>query len=171
MTERRMLRTLACLALLPNAVAGCSSSSSNPFNNTSDFDRQFIAAAQTWDLNKDGAVSCEEWAEYIRGAVRDADTNGDGALDAGEWQKLVGSDRLFETANLAYYDGNGDGRVTADEMIAKPNLAFKLLDRNNDCQIDRNESVQVRSREGGKSSGSAPDTTSQGPQGRSGGGY
>ena len=125
-------------------VAGCSSMSSmNPLAKTDDFDKTFITAAQTWDLNKDGAVTCDEWKEYVTTSVREADTNGDGALDATEHQNLVKSDRLFQVANIAYYDSNGDGRVSAEEMIAKPNRAFQLLDKNNDCQIARNESVQV----------------------------
>ncbi len=75
--------------------------------------------------------------------MREADANGDGALDATEWQTLVKGDRLFEVATLSYYDSNGDGKVTADEMANKPNRAFALLDKNGDCQIDRNETVQV----------------------------
>ncbi|MCC7253570.1 EF-hand domain-containing protein, partial [Hyphomicrobium sp.] len=98
MAERRMLRTVACLALLPGAVAGGCASSSNPFSNTSDFDRTFIAAAQTWDLDKNGSVSCEEWTRYVSTEFRQADGNGDGALDAEEWKKMVASDRLFEVA-------------------------------------------------------------------------
>ncbi|WP_333794078.1 EF-hand domain-containing protein [Hyphomicrobium sp.] len=143
MIEWRTLRTWACLVILPGAIAGGCASSGNPFNNTSDFDRTFIAAAQTWDLDKDGTVTCDEWVQYVTEGFRQADANGDGALDAEEWKKLMASDRLFEIANLAYYDANGDGRVTLEEMTGKQNLAFKLLDRNNDCQIDRTESVQV----------------------------
>ena len=143
MLQRRGLRTVSWLALVPAVVAGGCSSSSSPFSNSSDFDRTFIAAAQTWDLNKDGAVTCNEWIEYITQAHREADANGDGALDAEEWQKLARSDRLFEVANLKYYDANGDGRVTVEEMTGTHNVAFKLLDRNQDCQIDRTETVQV----------------------------
>ena len=96
--------------------------------------------------------------------------NGDGALDAEEWKKLTGSDRLFEIANISYYDANGDGRVTLEEMTGKQNLAFKLLDRNTDCQIDRTEAVQVYGTDRPKPSGDAPDPTkSGGTSGRPGG--
>ncbi|WP_072395978.1 EF-hand domain-containing protein [Hyphomicrobium sp. CS1GBMeth3] len=169
MVEWRTLRTWACLAVLPGAVAGGCASSSNPFSNNTDFDRTFIAAAQTWDLNKDSVVTCDEWTQYITTEFRQADSNGDGALDAEEWKKLVRNDRLFEIANLAYYDANGDGRVTLEEMTGKQNLAFKLLDRNSDCQIDRSESVQVHGVDKIKpKDGGAPDTTTQG-SGRPGG--
>ena len=144
MTERRALRAAAGLAVVAGWVAGgCSSSGGNPFGSSSDFDRTFIAAAQTWDLNKDGTVTCNEWIEYISQGHREADGNGDGAVDAEEWPKLVKSDRLFEMANLKYYDANGDGRVTREEMVGTHNVAFKLLDKNQDCQIDRTEIVQV----------------------------
>jgi Ca2+-binding EF-hand superfamily protein len=168
MAERRALRTMACLALLPAAfVGGCSSSAKNPFGNTSDFDRTFIAAAQTWDLDKNGSVGCDEWTRYVSTEFRQADGNGDGSLDAEEWKKLVASDRLFETANISYFDANGDGKVAVEEMTGKQNLAFKLLDRNQDCQIDRTETVQVHGIDKPKAASSAPDTSSS----RGGGGY
>ncbi|MCC7253543.1 MAG: hypothetical protein IT540_16905, partial [Hyphomicrobium sp.] len=80
---------------------------------------------------------------YVSTEFRQADGTGDGALAAADWTKMVASDRLFEVANISYYDANGDGRVTIEEITGKQNLAFKLLDRNADCQIDRTESVQV----------------------------
>jgi Ca2+-binding EF-hand superfamily protein len=129
---------LPAVALL---LAACSAAS--PFSSSSDFDRTFIGAAQTWDLNKDGSVSCDEWKQYAATSFRESDSNGDGALDQQEFLAMARSDRLFEVANVSYYDGNGDGRVTADELSGKPNTAFKLLDKNGDCRIDRNESVQV----------------------------
>lgn len=171
MMPRRTLRWLPGLALAPGLVlGGCAAKS--PFGNASEFDRTFISAAQTWDLDKNGSVSCDEWAQYVRTSVREVDANGDGALDAEEWKKLVANDRLFAVADITYYDTNGDGRITSDEMIAKQNLAFKLLDRNGDCQIDRTESVQVHGIDKGKPAAAAPDTT-QGGQGtgRPGGGY
>ena len=133
-----------CLALLAASLlaAGCTST---PFSSTSDFDRTFISAAQTWDLDKNGVVSCDEWKRYTATSLRESDANGDGALDQEEWARMAKSDRLFEIANLPYFDAGSDGRVTADELAAKSNPAFRLLDKNQDCQIDRNESVQVYS--------------------------
>lgn len=143
MLQRRALSALSGLALASAVAAGGCASGGNPFAKTNDFDRTFIGAAQTWDLDKNGTVTCEEWTQYITTSFREADANGDGFLDAQEYQTLVKSDRLFEIANIAYYDANGDGRVTLEEMTGKPNVAFKLLDRNQDCQIDRTETVQV----------------------------
>jgi Ca2+-binding EF-hand superfamily protein len=144
MVQRRRLKTVASLALVPGLVTGCASGG-NPFKDTNDFDRTFIGAAQTWDLDKNGSVSCDEWTQYLSTSFREVDVNGDGFLDATEFPNLIKNDRLFEIANIAYYDTNGDGKLTLDEMTGKQNVAFKLLDRNQDCQIDRTESVQVRS--------------------------
>jgi hypothetical protein len=159
----RTLSALAGLGLVPGLFAGGCSSVGNPFEKATDFDRTFISAAQTWDTDKNGVVTCDEWSQYVSSSFREADANGDGALDAAEWPNIVKSDRLFETANLAYFDGNGDGRVQLEEMTGKQNLAFKLLDRNQDCQIDRTESVQVRGAEpAAKGAGTAEG---QGPAG------
>jgi EF hand len=137
--RRRASAALVLLTAGPMA-AGCSST---PFSNATDFDRTFIGAAQTWDLDKNGSVSCAEWRQYTSTSLQEVDANRDGALDKTEFAQLAKSDRLFDVANLAYYDLNKDSKVTADEFAGKPNLAFKLLDKNGDCQIDRNESVQV----------------------------
>jgi Ca2+-binding EF-hand superfamily protein len=123
-------------------LSGCGGAT-NPFSSSSDFDRTFIGAAQTWDLNKDGSVSCDEWKQYAATSFRESDSNGDGVLDQREFLILAKNDRLFEIANLSYYDANSDSKVTAQELADKPNTAFKLLDKNADCRIDRNESVQV----------------------------
>jgi hypothetical protein len=144
-------------------LAACSTVS-NPFSNASDNDRTFIAAAQTWDLNKDGSVACDEWKQYVTSAMREADANGDSALDATEWPTLVKGDRLFEVATLSYYDSNNDGKSTADEISNKPNRAFALLDKNGDCQIDRTETVQVHNVD--KPKAQEPQQTPKG-----GGGY
>lgn len=167
MSQKRTVMVASSLALASVLVAGgCSTGGGNPFAKSNDFDRTFISAAQTWDLDKNGTVTCDEWTQYISASFREADSNGDGALDAEEWKTLVKGDRLFEIANLSYYDANGDGRVTLDEMTGKPNVAFKLLDRNQDCQIDRTEAVQVRGVDTQKAKDGAPDTTGRGPNNR-----
>ena len=147
MSERRAIRRAASLFLLPVlAAGGCSSiggGGGNPFGSTNDFDRTFISAAQTWDLNKDGDVTCDEWIQYLGIMFREHDANGDGFLDAEEYAAMARSDRLFEVAKLPYYDANKDGKVTLQEMTGTHNVAFKLLDRNQDCRIDRTETVQV----------------------------
>jgi Ca2+-binding EF-hand superfamily protein len=134
-------------ALVPLALAGCSSmanpfTTGSAFSNASIVDRTFIGAAQTWDLNKDSLVTCDEWKQYATTALREADVNGDGALSSDEFARMAKSDRLFDVADLKYFDANGDGKVTVEEISVR-NRAFQLLDKNNDCQIARDESAQV----------------------------
>jgi len=155
-------------------LAGCGSSlpsftgGGSPFGSSSNLDRTFIGAAQTWDFDKNGSVTCDEWKSYVASLVKESDGSGDGALDATEFQQMAKIDRLFEEADLGYFDANGDSRVTVEEMTGKQNVAFKLLDKNGDCSIDRNESVRVLQVDAPKASSSAPDTTQQGSSGPGG---
>lgn len=144
------------------ALAGCSSMPSmmttgSPFSNANNVDRTFIGAAQTWDMDKNSVVTCDEWKQYTGTLLREADMNGDGALASDEFAKMAKSDRLFDIADLKYYDGNGDSKVTADELTGKPNRAFQLLDKNGDCQIARDESAQVVQVEKAKETGLSPE--------------
>lgn len=151
---------LATLAALAAALtAGCSSSS-NPFNNANELDRTFIGAAQTWDLDKNSVVSCDEWKQYAATSLHDADGNGDGALTQDEFSVMARTDRLFSVADAKYFDGNSDGRITLDELTGKQNRAFNLLDKNNDCQIDRGETAQVIQIEKKKDTGEVKQPTS-----------
>lgn len=138
------------------ALAGCSSSS--PFGSASNTDLTFVNASQTWDLDKNGTTTCDEWKQYAGGALRQADGDGDGALNAQEWAVMSNTDKLFETADLGYYDANGDGKVSAEELTGRSNPAFKMLDKNNDCQIAHDEKATVYSnvREKSKDAAAAP---------------
>ncbi|MEQ1578831.1 MAG: hypothetical protein ABL894_14435 [Hyphomicrobium sp.] len=148
-------KAAALMGLVAFLAAGCSSSS-NPFNSASDFDRTFIGAAQTWDLDKNSVVSCDEWKQYAATSMREADGNGDGALSPEEFEVMAKSDRLFSVADAKYYDGNSDGRVSAEELTGRQNRAFNLLDKNNDCQIDRTETAQVVQVDKKKDTSTAP---------------
>ncbi len=160
----------AAIALIAVVSVGCSSMPSftpkSPFGSSSTVDQTFVGAAQTWDFDKNGAVTCDEWKNYATMSLRESDSDGNGSLDAAEFGKMAQTDRLFEVADLPYYDGSGDGRVTVEEMTGKQNVAFKMLDKNGDCQIDRNETVQVLQRDKPKAADVPQETTR-----RSGGGY
>ena len=133
--------TLPACGSMPSLTGGGS-----PFGSTSSIDRTFIGAAQTWDFDKDGTVTCDEWKN-----------------DAAEFAQMAKTDHLFTVADIGYYDANGDGKATVEELTGKQNAAFKLLDKNADCRIDRTESVRVLPTNAPKPSGGAPNTDQQIP--------
>lgn len=144
-----------CLAMSATAVlAACSGGSSslgggglsNPFSSgPSDFDVTFLSASSTWDLNKDGTVTCDEWKQYATEIFKEADADRDGSLTVQEWAAMTRSDKLFVTASHDYYDTNNDGKVTLEELTGRKNRAFELLDKNNDCQLGHDEKANVYS--------------------------
>ena len=146
-------------------VAGCASGGNSPLASSTPLEREFALAAVTWDLNRDGNVTCDEWKQYVTGLFREADANRDGILTREEFAALARRDRLFETVGFNYFDANADGRLRLAEMTDKPNPAFALLDKNGDCVISADERVQQRvGREEQKSPNAAPPLP--GPGGR-----
>ncbi len=138
-----ILRSLQWLWLATCAVAvliallGCSGTTlSSPFSSpVSETDRVFLSAAGTWDRNHDGIVTCDEWKAYARELFDAADADHDGFVDRTEWATIVNTDRMFQTVDLGYYDANGDGKLSREEFVEKPNRAFVLLDKDNTCQL------------------------------------
>lgn len=131
----------------------------NPFsNNLAETDRVFLMAAGSWDRNHDNVVTCDEWKAYVTELFKSADANGDGALDASEWGKLSSQDRMFDTADLAYFDGNHDGKVTLVEMTDKSNPAFRLLDTAKTCSLNGAQIAGARSKTQYDVSGKKPDS-------------
>lgn len=128
----------------------------NPFgsNALSDVDRAFLQAAGSWDTNRDNVVTCNEWKSYAEDLFNGADANHDDSLDASEWPNLLKVDRLFDTANLAYYDANNDGKVSRTEFVDKPNPAFVLMDKANTCKLDGTQIASARSKTEYDTSGS-----------------
>jgi Ca2+-binding EF-hand superfamily protein len=126
-------------------LAGCGGNS-GPSVSASATDLKFIAAISTWDVNRDGTVTCGEWKQYAARLFKDADRDGDGNLARQEFEAMSRQDRLFETIGFAYFDANGDGRITLPELADKPNPAFTVLDKNGDCAISPNERIILDSR-------------------------
>jgi hypothetical protein len=145
-------------------LGGCSTAplpsigSINPFggNKISEIDRAFLQAAGSWDRNHDNVVTCDEWKSYAEDLFNGADADHDDSLDSTEWSKLVAVDRMFVTADLAYYDQNGDGKVTRTEFIDKPNPAFVLMDKSGSCKLDGTQIATARSKTEYDLSGSKP---------------
>ena len=132
------LRLLHCGLLL----AGCSSAllgagTSPGLSDT--IERSFIRAVQTWDLNHDVKVTCEEWRTYAASLFKEADSDHDGKLIRKEFAKLPKIDRLFEVANFDYYDVNKQGYVTQADFVDRPNPAFAALDHDKSCVINLHE--------------------------------
>jgi hypothetical protein len=114
------------------ALGGCSSTSPGMSDT---IEGSFIRAAPTWDLNRDGKVTCEEWKTYARSVFKEVDVNHTGKLTPGDFEKLTKIDRLFEVANFKYYDVNRQGYVTEAEFVERANPAFATLDTNNSCVL------------------------------------
>jgi hypothetical protein len=162
-------RTLA-LIFSATAVmsAGCSSNSSMPTlasigsigggNSISATDRVFLMAAGSWDRNRDNVVTCDEWKAYATELFDGADANRDDVVDASEWARIVSVDRMFETANLAYYDANGDGKVSRAEFVEKQNPAFRLMDTANTCSLNGTQIAGARSKTQYDVSGKPPES-------------
>ncbi len=154
------------LSMLMLAGCGGSSGVSMPsFSSSDDTENMFISAAATWDLNKDGTVTCDEWKSYTGDLVQGADANNDQVLNKEEYASLARTDRLFDVATLSYFDSNKDGQLTHQEITGKPNPAFVRLDRDKDCTIGRNEIVVVRGKTPVPKSkkNETVDPTTQGP--------
>lgn len=122
-------------------LGGCQSGSS-PFSGASSRELTFYAAAQTWDLNKDNVVTCDEWKQYLATSFREVDGNGDGHLNKDEFVKLAKQDKLFEEADYAFFGGKAEGKLTLAEMQAASNPAFARLDRDKDCRLVTEEMVR-----------------------------
>ena len=119
-------------------LAGCSG------NSLGDVDRVFLSAAGSWDRDRDGVVTCEEWRSYAGELFDGADANHDGLLDRPEYATLINTDRMFQTVEFKYYDANGDAKIARTEFVDKPNRAFALLDKNNSCVLTASQVAGAR---------------------------
>ncbi len=142
---RRIVAGLAILLVLA-ASTGCSPGAQSPFLPSTSIENEFIGAVVTWDLNRDGDVTCEEWKAYVADLFREADANRDGALAADEFADLARRDRLFEYLGFKYFDTGSRGRLTLAEIADKPNPAFTRLDTNRDCRITPGERAGIQER-------------------------
>jgi hypothetical protein len=131
----------------------------------------FVRAAPTWDFDRDGIVTCDEWKQYAGQLFSAADSGNKGYLTAVDFATLVKTDHLFEAADFAYFGGGRDGRVTRAAFVDKPNPAFRLLDKRKDCRLTSEElRAAYRAADATKTLGDVPGGNSHGDEnGRSDG--
>lgn len=100
---------------------------------------------ETFDLDKDGAITRAELDQALRNDVTQADADRDGGLNPAEFA-------AFEAARAARRneerfkraDWNGDGRITADELADRPRDTFRMLDRDADGTVTAEELKDIR---------------------------
>jgi Ca2+-binding EF-hand superfamily protein len=135
-------RLIFCLAA-SGVAAGCASSSaSGPKIST--VDQSFLRGINSYDQNRDGAVTCDEWRAAAAEAVKKANNSGSGFLNEEESRNLALSDRTFVVATFKYYDVNGDGKIDRKEFVERPNPAFTYADKDADCRLTEPELLAAR---------------------------
>ena len=137
--RRQLMLALACTTI-GVSLAGCSSGGTS----LGDVDRVFLSAAGSWDRNRDGVVTCDEWRAYADELFRNADANHDGYVDSTEYQTIIKTDRMFQTVEMRYYDSNNDKKIDYTEFVEKPNRAFALLDQTNKCVLNADQVAGAR---------------------------
>jgi Ca2+-binding EF-hand superfamily protein len=131
------LKGIAAVALAAALLSGFAGA--GQLSGASSVDMAFVRAAPTWDLDRDGIVTCEEWRQYAGQVFAEADSGNKGYLTREEFATLANTDHLFHAADFAYFGGNAAGRVTRAAFVDKPNPAFRLLDRRKDCRLTSEE--------------------------------
>lgn len=149
--------SLSAIAVLALGLAGCSSG--NVGDSFAQTDRVYLAAAGSWDRDRDGVVTCDEWKAYAGEVFTSADSNGDGKLESSEFPGVTKQDKMFETAGFAYYDSNGDGRVERVEFTEKPNRAFAILDKDRTCRLTSDQVAGARAMTRWSTEGKKPENS------------
>jgi hypothetical protein len=107
-------------------------------------DDVLLVSAPTWDANRDGIVTCDEWKQFVSRVFNMGDRNNDGYLDNNEFKTIQRADQAFASADATYFDENNDGRVSRKEFIDKPSPFFARFDKNGDCRVTAVEMAAAR---------------------------
>ncbi len=95
------------------------------------------------DYDGDGLISRVEFHAAVTAIARAADADGDGVI--------TGEEFAFTPADLALFDNDGDGRITAvgvQEFIDGMDLAFDAMDADMNDYLDSDELAAARGRYG-----------------------
>jgi Ca2+-binding EF-hand superfamily protein len=104
------------------------------------------------DVDGDGRVTREEWAEHQAAGFNRVDADRDGKLTMGEMHAALKPQRETEAAKVFQrWDLNKDGFVTREEFLGRDFPGFKMLDTDGDGNITaddlRNRRATTKSRD------------------------
>jgi Ca2+-binding EF-hand superfamily protein len=134
-------RLTFCLAAA-GLAASCASSSGPKI---SAIDKSFLGGIGSYDQNRDGVVTCDEWRAAAANLFAKANKSGSGFLTPEDgFQNLATIDRTFLVATFKYYDVNGDGKIDKKEFVERPNPAFNYADKDKDCRLTDLEQLAAR---------------------------
>ena len=135
-------RLIFCLTAAGLTASCAGSSSSGPEIST--VDKSFLRGIASYDQNRDGVVTCDEWRTAAANLFASANKSGSGVLSEDEFRNLATTDRTFLVASSKYYDANSDGKVDKKEFVERPNPAFAYADKDKDCRLTEPEMLTVR---------------------------
>jgi hypothetical protein len=96
--------------------------------------RALLQRLEAADLNRDGVITREELRTYRRANFTRLDRDKNGVLtrtDVPAYATMMNPDLNID-ALMTQFDGNRDGRVTLNEFVFGPTVAFDVADINND---------------------------------------
>jgi len=145
----RLLFCLAASGLVTSCATANSGTNPTPTASAappqlSNVDKSFLRGINSYDLNRDDVVTCDEWRKAMTDMFTKANKSRSGFLTEEEYRNLAQSDRTFLTASLKYYDVNNDGKVDKTEFVDRPNPAFTYADADKDCRLTEPELTTVR---------------------------
>jgi hypothetical protein len=92
-----------------------------------------------WDANHDGVYTCDEWKSFTDGLFKSADRNHDGSLSPSEFETVKKADPSLAEADFGYFDENQDGKISRKEFVEKPSAFILRFDGNGDCRVTPDE--------------------------------
>lgn len=94
------------------------------------------------DANNDGSVTRDEFIAARGGQFTKLDRNSDGYIDSNDVPKRLAARRQQQGGGdfmVGQFDSDGDGKVSKEEFVNGPTLAFDRADANKDNVLDAKE--------------------------------
>jgi hypothetical protein len=98
-----------------------------------------IGSLPNWDYNHDGIFTCANWKRYMAQIFGQADRKKRGYIDAQEFEAIKAADPMFSTADFAYFDQKGTGRIMRSDFMEWPSPFFARYDTRHTCRVARSD--------------------------------